>query len=127
MQPDCHCHYRNPMFCVLPPYILENLEKKGNDKQRQRAWNTLATDRIQRDERRRVSARFRQLRASFRRRKVIAKRQRRAEVQISTGQVQRSIYTANNVGRLPGQLVRAEGAKTIGDKAVNEAYDALGA
>ena len=97
------------MFCVVPPYILENLEKKGSDKQRQRAWNTLATDRIQRDERRRVSARFRQLRASFRRR---AKRQRRAGVQTSTGQVQRSIYTANNVGRLPGQLVRAEGRKT---------------
>ena len=128
MQPDFHCHYRNPVFCVLPPYILENLGKKGSDKQRQRAWNTIATDRIQRDERRRVSARFRQLRASFRRRRARAERQqRRAGVQTTTGQVQRSIYTANNIGRLPGQLVRAEGGKSTGDKAVNEAYDAFAA
>jgi Zn-dependent metalloprotease len=126
MKTVCHRHYRNPVFCVLPPYILENLEKKGSDKQRQRAWNTLATDRIQRDERRRVSARFRRLRAFFRRRQVRAKRQRRAGVKTSTGQVQRSIYTANNGGRLPGQLVRAEGGNATGDKAINEAYDGLG-
>ena len=114
------------MFCILPPHILENLERKGSDKQRERARNTLGTDRIQLDDRRRVSARFRQLRAFFVRRQVIAKRRHWAGVKTSMGQVQRSIYTANNGGRLPGQLVRAEGGKATGDKAVNEAYDGLG-
>ena len=74
-----------------------------------------------------VSARFRRLRAFFIRRRVIAaKWQRRTGVKTSTGLVQRSIYTANNGGRLPGELLRAEGGKATGDKAVDEAYDGLG-
>jgi Zn-dependent metalloprotease len=40
--------------------------------------------------------------------------------------VDRSVHTANNGDRLPGQLVRAEREDPTGDKAVDEAYDGLG-
>jgi len=114
------------VFCAIPPYILENLEKRGSKKQRDRARNTLSTDRIQLDDRRRVAARFRQLRAFFVRRQVIAKLQHLAAVKTSTGQKQRSIYTAGNQSRLPGQLVRSEGGNVSTDTEVNQAYDGLG-
>ena len=115
------------MFCILPPHILQNLERHGTDKQRQRARRTLLEDADNRDARRMVAARFRRLRAFFIRRRVLAARwQRRTGAKTSTGRVQRSIYTANNGGRLPGQLLRAEGGKATGDKAVDEAYDGLG-
>src|SRR5262249_21843229 len=123
MQTVCHRHYRNPVFCAIPPYILENLERKGNDKQRERARNTLTADRIQLDNRRSVLARFRQLRAVFKRRQLIAKWRQLVGAKTTTGQVQRSIYTANNGGRLPGQLVRREGQNKTGDQEVDQAYD----
>lgn len=127
MKELCRCHYRNPVFCILPPYILQNLEKQGTDKQRKRARRALLEDAHNRDARRMVAARFRRLRAFFIRRRALAARwQRRTGLKASTGRVQRSIYTANNGGRLPGQLLRAEGGKATGDKAVDEAYDGLG-
>jgi Zn-dependent metalloprotease len=74
-----------------------------------------------------VAARFRRLRAFFVRRPVMAARwQQRAGGKTTTGGVQRSVYTANNSGRLPGELLRAEGGKATGDKAIDEAYDGLG-
>jgi len=40
---------------------------------------------------------------------------------------ERSIHDAEHLTRLPGRLVRAEGADPVADVAVNEAYDGLGA
>ena len=45
----------------------------------------------------------------------------------AVGQAQRTIYDAHNSETLPGTVVRTEGAPPIGDPAVDEAYDGLGA
>jgi Zn-dependent metalloprotease len=45
---------------------------------------------------------------------------------VPAGRLRRSIYDAKNTERLPGVLVREEGAKRTGDAQVNEAYDGLG-
>jgi Zn-dependent metalloprotease len=45
---------------------------------------------------------------------------------VARGQKRRTIYTANNTQRLPGNRVRSEGDPPTGDPAVDEAYEYMG-
>jgi Zn-dependent metalloprotease len=45
---------------------------------------------------------------------------------VTAGNKQRTIYTANNTQRVPGNRVRSEGDPATGDPAVDEAYDYMG-
>jgi Zn-dependent metalloprotease len=97
---------RNPIHCILPPHILENVAANGTEPQKQLARRSLI-----------VSEQIRGMR--FVTSQIL--------VATATGEKQRSIYTASNSLTLPGTLVRSEGQEVpSGDAAVDEAYDGLG-
>jgi len=106
--------HRHSIFCILPPNILRSIAQNGTPQQRTAAMHTMGADNT-----------FRTLRASLRG-PAPAAAQLRARVQ-AEAQKHRTIYNAHNTNNQPGELVRAEGAPPTGDKAVDEAYDGLGA
>lgn len=112
MQPCSHTGDRNPLFCVIPPYMLERIAENGTPQQRAWAERTLITTATLRDHRQTVAAK-----------EVPAP----DTVPFAPPQgKQRSVYTANNSSTLPGELVRSEGGPASGDPAVDEAYDGAG-
>ncbi|OFX25331.1 MAG: peptidase M4 [Anaeromyxobacter sp. RBG_16_69_14] len=94
-----------PVCCILPPHVLRRMSEKGSADIRNAAFDTL-----------RISERLRGLRQAV------------ADSQLAapTGGLRRTIYDAKNKERLPGALVRSEGAGRSGDAATDEAYDGLG-
>lgn len=104
MRPD----QRNPLWCILPPYLLRNLYTNGPvSRQRDLLQSMVETARL-RGRREAHVAGTAALRAA-----VIGGRTRR-------------VFTADNTGTLPGRLLRAEGEPASPDVAVNEAYDGAG-
>lgn len=113
MRKQVHVHQRHPIFCVIPPYMLEKISENGTPDQQAWANVTLMTTAT--------------LRAD---RELIAKGE------MPSGAVpmapagpnvkNRLVYTANNGTSLPGQIVRQEGEPPCGDLAVDEAYDGSG-
>ncbi|NGZ11763.1 MAG: peptidase M4 family protein, partial [Nitrospira sp. LK70] len=108
-----HRHKHTNGICTcsfIPPYMLDEIAKRGTQSQRAAAQRTLLLDK--------------QIRA-----------QRMGRLQARLGEVQsvgpprrnRLVYTAANTTNLPGTLVRSEGQGPSGDIDVNEAYDGLGA
>ena len=92
--------------CILPPHVLEHIAKEAPKDLRDAAFDTL-----------RASERLRGVRREL------------AGIALAapTGGLRRTIYDAKQKERLPGDLVRGEGAPAPSDDAVNEAYDGLGA
>ncbi len=109
-----NAHHRCSIFCILSPKILESITQNGSQEQRARAVQTLATDNT-----------FRSLRVALPP-SADPRRQMRAAL-VEEGQKQRTIYDCGNTQELPGTVVRTEGAGAIGDDAVDEAYDGMGA
>ncbi|PHN30505.1 M4 family metallopeptidase [Pseudomonas sp. ICMP 460] len=107
----CVRHPRNPVFCLIPPYILEQIMRNGDKAQREIALRTRAKD-----------STFRSLRMAA----VPAKGQARMLLAAGASK-RRSIYSADGSEALPGTLMRGEGQPAKGDAAVDEAYDGLGA
>lgn len=107
---------RNPMRCILPPYLLERFARADDQRVRDAALGTMALDR-----------RFRLSRAEA------AARGSGAVAQTVTfgrigGRPNRTIYDQqHSTDQTPGVAVRAEGQPAAGDDAVNQAYDGLGA
>jgi len=99
----------NPIFCIIPPYMLRNIIEAGTQSQRDWAIQTI-----------RLTSQLRGQRMAF----LEAK-----EVTPVTSAVGKTcmVYSAGNNTSLPGQLVRAEGAPPSGDLAIDEAYDGAGA
>lgn len=107
-----HSQHRNPIFCMIPPYILDEIAKNGSKPQREAALRTKAID------------------STFRALRLSSQVGRNTQQSIATTQApakRRTIYTANGSESLPGILARAEGQGPTGDLAVDEAYDGLGA
>jgi Zn-dependent metalloprotease len=97
---------RADLRCIVPPVILEQIARRGDDRQRERARRALALD--------------------------VEHRTSRGGVQPSGPGVvgdtpQRTISTADGKETLPGRRVRGEGEPASADPAVDEAYDGLGA
>src|SRR5438874_1911941 len=93
-------HDHNPIFCILPPHILEALARSGNSEEREWALRMLAADSTVRSQRTTQSA----LQAAA------------PPVPPSlTPHKLRQIYTAGNTASLPGTLVRSEGQAATGD------------
>jgi Zn-dependent metalloprotease len=92
-----------PICCIIPPVILKNLAEKGNERQRELAFDGLQ-----------LSARMRG------KREVVGSFAFAAAV--PAGKKRRTIYDAQNSRSLPGRLVRGEGGKKSSDVMVNEAY-----
>jgi Zn-dependent metalloprotease len=96
-----------PTRCsIVPPYVLENITRRGTERQRAVAARSLGLDVVHR-ERSRVT--------------VLAE-----EAAAGEG-LQRTVSSAGGSESLPGRPVRAEGDPPSGDVAVDEAYDGLGA
>ena len=110
----CHPTRPHPLFCILPPHIIEAVAQRGTALQRLRALRTLTTDQT-----------FRALRVSPR--ATVPEVRRRLNMLAMEGQKQRTIFDARNLETLPGTVVRSEGGGPSGDPAVDEAYDGLGA
>ncbi len=90
---------------ILPPHMMKRLAETGSVEVRGVAFDTV-----------RLSERMRGTRlavADFLR-------------AVPRGGLNRSIYDAGHTERLPGRLVRAEGARRSRDANVNEAYEGLG-
>lgn len=109
---------RCPIYCILPPHILDAIASKGTPAQREAALGTLSFDHT-----------IRSLRMA---RSMAVALPRTGPALQSPGAIanprpHRSIFNARNAESLPGTPVRAEGAPASGDPAVDEAYDALGA
>lgn len=99
----------NPINCILPPHMLQQIADQGTTQQRDKALQTIDT-----------TAKLRGQRQAF------------SEVpSMAPGAVapakQRMVYDAEHGSSLPGRLVRSEGQPASGDPAVDEAYDGSGA
>jgi Zn-dependent metalloprotease len=110
MQKNCHLPQRNPLHCIIPPYVLENIAESGTEEQRTWAERTLD-----------VSGDMRLVR------EAIAK----GEVPVpfsadATAGKNRRVYSADYASVLPGRLVRQEGDPPCGDAAVDEAFEGAG-
>ncbi len=101
-------HHHNPLQCIVPPHMAENILDKGSPLQIERVQQNLNEATLLRDER-----------------QAFAKTS--AKPTATAGQKDRKIYDAQNGTRLPGTLVRSEGEAATGDTAVDEAYDGAGA
>lgn len=99
-------NHRAPIFCIVPPHILEHIIKRGNAEHVRWALRTLT-----------LSSRF------VGRREVLGT----LPGLMSAGTKRRTVYDASNQQGLPGVLVRGEGDPPTGDVGVNEAYDGAGA
>ena len=109
-----HIACRNPVFCVLPPYVLHEIARNGSPGQREVATRTLASDDT-----------FRSLRRATP--PSPAPRMDARGALEPEGRKNRTIYDVGNTQNLPGRVARAEGGDPTGDAAVDEAYDGLGA
>lgn len=109
----CTSH-RSQHFCsILPPHILLNVAKNGDQDQRNFALQTLAVDH---------SLRTTRLTYSLLGGLTVP------HPTLAAGEpaVQRTIYDAKQTQSLPGDMVRSEGQAEVGDAAVNQSYDGLG-
>lgn len=111
--PPRHGH-RNPIHCIVPPYVLDAIACNGTPQQRLAAVRTRSID-----------TSFRSFRLSSPAARAIARAI--PQVVMPTSGKRRSIYSAQGTQNLPGVLVRAEGQGPSGDVAVDEAFDGLGA
>ena len=125
LPPCAHAAHRCPLQCLLPPYVLDAMIGRGNQRVREFALDALHTDHSFRAARMALLERRTQLRRD--RPAARAARRRRMRRGLGAPFVDRAIYTAGGTQRLPGQLVRSEGQKPTGDPAVDQAYDWLGA
>lgn len=96
---------RNPYYCIVPPYIIENLAQSENPEVRAEAIAHLSADAMVRA--------LRQPGETARGLIPLASPNR---------QRLRLVYDAQHTNELPGILVRAEGQDDGSDAAVNEAY-----
>jgi Zn-dependent metalloprotease len=105
------CSSINPIHCILPPFLLQEISQNGTPAQKEHAQMTLASS--------------------------IQIRAQRAAISGVTGFVEgddayttvkeRLVYDAEFGSIIPGILVRGEGDPPVDDVAVNEAYDGAGA
>lgn len=101
--------YRNPIQCIIPPYITEHLANSPNPAVRSRAIANLKIE------------------ASMRTQRVMAQAVPTLMAAVSPSRNKhRLIYDAKKKDQLPGKLVRSEGQAKKADAAVNEAYDHSG-
>jgi Zn-dependent metalloprotease len=103
---------RNPIHCILPPYVLDHLAESSDPDVRRLAVEAIA--------------RSATLRAT---RTTLAQMPAMTAIPSVAGTKDRRVYDMRHQGSsfLPGRLVRKEGDPKSSDPAVNEAYDYAGA
>ncbi len=106
-RPACAC------CSIVPPDLLRRIALHGDATQREAALDTLGAD-----------ASLRMQRATH---ELLDTGARKALLVAGTDGKLRTIYDARHAELLPGRTVRTEGSAAVKDRAVNEAYDGLGA
>lgn len=101
--------HHNPLHCIVPPHMLREIAKNGNETQRSYALNTLTT-----------SAQFRGQRT------VMMDMAALMRAAAGASGKNRVIFDAKFGTTLPGTEARREGEPPVTDIAVNEAYDGSG-
>ena len=104
--------HRHSIFCILPPYMLEQIAQRGTSGQRQTAVRTLAASQLIREKRRSIALTTTKSEFHGRALAVTLK--------------QRAVHSAKFGRQLPGTLIRGEGDDPVSDVAVNEAYNGSG-
>ncbi|MET0400671.1 MAG: M4 family metallopeptidase [Longimicrobiaceae bacterium] len=102
---------RNPLHCIVPPYILDQLAKSDDPEVRNLAVDTIAKSAAARATRR-----------------ALATMPAMAAIPSPAGNKDRLVYDAEHrgFGSLPGKLVRRENDGPTGDAAADEAFDGAG-
>jgi len=109
------CDARNPLYCIIPPHMVEKLVEKGSPKVRQAAIKAIQKANLLRTNRSLIHEGL-----------VKIKAMAKPGLDNYTPELTRRVYDAKNEETLPGVLVRKEGDPPSTDVAVNEAYDAAG-
>jgi Zn-dependent metalloprotease len=111
------CSGHNPIFCVVPPFILEKLAQSADRKVRERALSNLQ-----------LGAQIRAARGIV---STLPARVLRFGAVPGPARVRREVYDQGNLNppdrNLPGKLRRAERGPATHDPAVDEAYNYAGA
>lgn len=102
------CATYHPIFCIVPPHVLNEISLHGTPQQKDFALKTLA------------------ITSTLRGQRELASRMGVSAAKALGGR-NRVVYTANNGTTLPGMKVRSEGEPAVSDVSVNEAYDGAGA
>ncbi|MDX1413453.1 MAG: M4 family metallopeptidase [Candidatus Promineifilaceae bacterium] len=105
------CSRANPIHCILPPYLLQEIKQNGTAVQQERAEQNLVNAQHIRAQRAATSGETAFVDAD----------------DAYTIVKERLVYDAEFGSILPGILVRGEGDPPLDDPAVNEAYDGAGA
>jgi Zn-dependent metalloprotease len=109
----CVGHHRNPLHCILPPFVLKKMAESPDAKVRRVAIDSLGT-----------SGAMRAMRST------LAMAPMLSAIPSAAQGKDRRIHTLKNRPpnpfNLPGKLVRSEGQGKSKDSAVNEAYDFSG-
>jgi len=101
--------FRNPIQCIIPPYITDELVKSADPQVRSRAIAQL-----------RMATRMRALREAAQAMPTLM------ASMAPNKKKNRLVYDARQSDQLPGTLVRSEGQAKITDPGANEAYDGAG-
>ncbi len=110
---------RNPIFCAVPPYVLDQIARRGSERQRDWALRTLSADSTIRHARA-VSAKARGRKGPREGYDAMA-----AAAPVRRNRV---IWDAENAFEITGlKRVRDEDDGPTGDAAVDEAFDGFGA
>ncbi|MCQ2993062.1 M4 family metallopeptidase [Pseudomonas syringae] len=102
------CH-RNPLHCIVPPYILEHLAQSPHARVRALAITNLAS-----------SSAFVAFRSSARAMPTLL------ASKSPDGKKSRLVYDAKGTNKLPGTLGRSEGQPDTADAALDEAFNGSG-
>lgn len=107
---ECVCH-RHSLFCIIPPYMLENMAGSRDAKVRKAAVDAIDASSDARATRRTMQA-----------------MPGMAALAAPSAKKHRLVYDAQHKGmsQLPGKLARSEGQPPVADVAVNEAYNHSG-
>ena len=106
---------RNPILCVIPPYMLEAIIEKGSDRQRAAALKTI-----------KQSTHIRMERSLIQELPRTERKNLISGIDAHSCQLTRRVYDAEGSETLPRLLVRAEDDPSRGDITVDEAYDGAG-
>jgi Zn-dependent metalloprotease len=101
--------HRHSIFCILPPYMLQELARNGTAAQREMALRNLTLGEQIREDRENLSDAA------------------AMDLVEAAAVKERIVYDAHNGSGLPGTPARGEGDPATGDLAVDEAYDGAGA
>ncbi len=101
-------HDYPPLFCAIPPYMVEHILKSGNAEQKLKAQKTIMLAGQARGQRQSLADITLRMKAA-------------------AGNKNRLVYDCKNESSLPGVLERSEGYTDTGNIAVDEAYMGAGA